>query len=217
MHICKPKRALKDQERREAMKYKEIKLALFGLMALAIMPMVAGDTLADSDSGSGDSGARSAELFLGGCPGAPCADVELSLDGDGLKASADGFGFPLDDDETGMLNRYALCVDDIFIGDDQVKSTDRRVVEDDGVVDISGEVGLSFTTLVGRVPPEFVKYRKCGNSVGCAWMNRTRSIQIGGIPASPVTRCPTSVLRISAAIGTGCNTTVPPTRHIVVS
>ncbi len=133
------------------MKYKEIKLALFGLMALAIMPMVAGDTLADSGSGSGGSGARSAELFLGGCPGAPCADVRLSLDGDGLKASADGFGFPLDDDETGVLNRYALCVDDIFTGDDQVKSTDRRVVEDDGVVNISGDAGVSFTTLLGRV------------------------------------------------------------------
>jgi len=132
--------------------YKQIKLAVVGLMALAIMPMVAEAALANSDSRGSGTSSSSAELFLGfgACPGAPCADVELSLDSNTLTGKADGFGFPLDSDNTGRLNLFALCVDGIFIGDDRVESTDRRVVEDDGVVDINGEVQVSFTALLGR-------------------------------------------------------------------
>ena len=122
-----------------------------GLVALASMALVAGVALADSGSVIDGAGSGKAEMFLGFCPGAPCADVDLSLDGDSLTASAKGFGLPLDADETGTLNLFALCVDGIFIGDDRVESTDRRVVEDDGVVDITGDVEVSFTTLLGRV------------------------------------------------------------------
>lgn len=133
--------------------YKQIKLALVGLMALAVAPLVAGAVIADSGSGTVGAGSNDAEMFLGfgACPGAPCADVELSLNGGSLNARADGFGFPLDNDGTGTLNRYALCVDGIFIGDDQVKSKNRRVVQDDGVVDISGDAAVTFTTLLTRV------------------------------------------------------------------
>jgi len=121
-----------------------------GLVALASMALVAGVALADSGSVIDGGGSGKAEMFLGFCPGAPCADVDLNLDGDKLTAKAEGFGFPLDSDNTGRLNLFALCVDGIFIGDDRVESKDRRVVEDDGVVNIDGEVGVSFTTLLGR-------------------------------------------------------------------
>ena len=132
------------------MRYRHRKAAVVGLLALASMALVAGVALADSGSVIGGAGSGDAEMFLGFCPGAACADVVLSLDGDKLTANAEGFGFPLDSDKTGRLNHYALCVDGILVGEDQVESTDRRVVEDDGVVDIGGEVGVSFTTLLSR-------------------------------------------------------------------
>ncbi len=120
------------------------------LVALASMVLVAGVALADSGSLIDGAGSGEAAMFLGVCPGAPCADVDLNLDGDSLTAQARGFGFPLDSDSTGRLNLFALCVDGIFIGDDRVESKDRRVVEDDGVVDITGDVEVRFTTLLGR-------------------------------------------------------------------
>ena len=101
-----------------------------------------------------------AEMFLLNedediCPGSPCARVELRIDRFRLEARARGFGLPLDADLNGTRNRFALCVDDaggdlIFIGDDRVESEDRRGVEDDGQVNIRGEVDVAFPTLLGR-------------------------------------------------------------------
>ena len=86
-------------------------------------------------------------MFLGSCPGGPCARVDLELGGGTLEGNASGFGFPLDLDRNGTLNRYALCVQDIFVGDDVVDSAGSDVVEDDGEVDIDGVASVNFTGL----------------------------------------------------------------------
>ena len=115
------------------------------IIALAIMPMASEAAFAGSGSGDGfvPELGREARVFLGTCPGAPCADGKLKLDGNRLEASARGFGFPLDPDQTGRLNHYGLCVESLFIGDDRVESENRRVVLDDGVVNVDGEVRVS--------------------------------------------------------------------------
>lgn len=127
------------------------KVAVVAIMALAIMPMAVGTAFAGSGSGAVDSSSSdTARLFLGFCPGAPCADVELRLDGDRLRVSATGFGFPLDPDLTGRLNHYGLCVENRFIDDDRVESENRRAVFDDGQVNVDGEARIAgLNTLLG--------------------------------------------------------------------
>ena len=127
------------------------KLGVAAIMALAIMAMAAGVAFAGSGSDAVDSSSSdTAELFLGSCPGAPCADVELRLDGDRLQVSATGFGFPLDPDLTGRLNHYGLCVENRFIDDDRVESENRRAVFDDGQVNVDGEATINgLNTLLG--------------------------------------------------------------------
>jgi len=98
---------------------------------------------------------------LGTCPGAPCADGRLILGGDRLRASAQGFGFPLDPDHTGRLNHYGMCVENLFIDDDLVESENRRVVLDDGGVNVGGEVRVIGLELIdagiaAAVPTEAV-------------------------------------------------------------
>ena len=43
-------------------------------------------------------------------------------------------------DHTGRLNHYGMCVENLFIDDDLVESENRRVVEDDGQVNVDSEV-----------------------------------------------------------------------------
>jgi len=127
------------------------KVTVLAIMALAIMPMAVGTVFAGSGGAAADSSSsNTARMFLGFCPGAPCADVELRLDGDRLQVSATGFGFPLDPDLTGRLNHYGLCVENHFVDDDLVESEDRRAVFDDGKVNVDGEARIAgLNTLLG--------------------------------------------------------------------
>ena len=127
------------------------KVTVVAIMALAIMPMAVRTAFADSGSAAVDSSSSdTALMFLGFCPGAPCADVELRMDGDRLRVSARGFGFPLDPDLTGSLNHYGLCVENRFINDDLVESENRRAVFDDGQVNVDGEATIiGLNTLLG--------------------------------------------------------------------
>lgn len=127
------------------------KVTAVAIVGLAIMATAVGTVFAGSGSGAVDSSSSdTASLFLGFCPGAPCADVELKLDGDRLQVSATGFGFPLDPDLTGRLNHYGLCVENRFVDDDLVESENRRAVFDDGQVNVDGEARIAgLNTLLG--------------------------------------------------------------------
>ena len=114
------------------------------LMALATVPVIMGTVYAGSGSGGGGSDlGQKAEMFLGICPGDPCANGELELDGDMVHASFEGVGFPLDPDQTGRLNFFGLCFEGLFIDDDLVESENRRVVQDDGQVRVDGSVRMT--------------------------------------------------------------------------
>jgi len=127
------------------------KITVVATVALAVMATAVGTAFVGSGSGSADSSiSDTAQMFLGFCPGAPCADVELRMDGDRLRVSARGFGFPLDPDLTGSLNHYGLCVENRFIDDDLVESENRRAVFDDGQVNVDGEATIAgLNTLLG--------------------------------------------------------------------
>ena len=71
------------------------------------------------------------EPELGTCPGAPCAD--------------------------GRLNHYGVCVEKLFIDDDLVESENRRVVLDDGGVNVDGEIRvIGLGTLLGLVVKMYI-------------------------------------------------------------
>jgi len=92
--------------------------------------------------GGSPAGSRGQPVSESG--GLPQAEIELRLESGELKVRAKGEGFILDSDSTGKRNRYALCINSLFIDDNRV--------DDKGRIDIKEMVsGFPFTSLLGLV------------------------------------------------------------------